>query len=554
MIKKESTTMSPTKIAVFAAAVTSALALSACTQSSSNPETGDEEELRGKCSIVDGQAGKTFSATARKTLDDPFAQVVLNNSTGSCPTKADDVLALLKAKAGATDSVFVVSEMGDDAKGSTSYRFVISQPTSIPAPAGSTTPATTTKQEELFVSVLGSPDGIEQGLVEVISFSRAKGAYNYYSVEGGRWTLMGDGTQITPGTEPKFRCAGCHTSGGPVFKELQLPWNNWNSFKFRLPTPGTQAPDFKALFDRKAGAESFEGIVVTGAKLWAKSRADLVLGGKKPGENLKSLMKQVMCEVGEPNLISTKSNHTKRFDPIAPATSLNVPPSMLLNPVLNSGGEVGFGNVISMNVTKLSSISLTGSVYVSALVANGQTLASAKGDTMFGLFVPERSFADSMMTEELVKRGILDKDVATDVLMTDFTNPVFSKARCALADTVPEKADTAAALRTAWTANLKSSKLPLADGLLARLSDVTDFSKHQTAVEAFVNACEARSKSDAAGFAKDLTKLASQRRREFHAQFESIVESDALLPADKLADTAPFSFRLNATTCVLEKQ
>src|SRR5262249_10462974 len=135
-----------------------------------------------------------------------------------------------------------------------------------------------------------------------------------------------------------------------------------------------------------------------------------------------------------------------------------------------------------------------------------------------------------------------------------FTVPMFSTSRCALADTAPDTGSDAEAIRTAWIQNLGSSKLTGAAELKARLSDTNDFSKNQTAVDAFVTACSGRASTDGAAFAKDLVKVASQRRREFIDEYGPIVESPALLPDDSMSDTKPHTFRLDPKTCKLVKQ
>jgi hypothetical protein len=526
--------------------VLTALASTAIGCGAEDPTVADEDNLvEGQCKIL-GSTGKALAAKAQTALDDPFAKLVLAGGagTGKCANTSDLVLARLKASAGSSDKVFVVSERADEGKKTTDYRFVVAQTTA------------TSKAEELFVSVLGSPtDGIAQDFMEVMSFSKAKGAYVYYALGGGgKWTLKGDGTMVNPGTKSSLECASCHTSGGPNFKELQLPWNNWNSFSFSMPNPPEQAASFAALFGRKSGAESLEGIIVSGDKLWAKSRVDAVLAGKAPGQTLKTLLKSVMCEVGEPNLVSNKSKHTSRLDPITPPSTLNLPPSLLVNQVLSSAGEVGYSSLGGMTFSKLSGITIKGTDYLAALKANGQTLDNGPADTIFGLFAPERGFADNMITEELLRRNLLTKDTLADLLVADFTNPVFSTERCGLAATAPDAGVDAEAIRTAWLKNLETSTLKGAAALKARLAKTDDFAANQTTIDTFVTACANRATADGVNFAKDITKLASQRRREFNDQFSNLVESADLLPNDKVKDAVPHAFRLNATTCALEKQ
>ncbi len=72
--------------------------------------------------------------------------------------------------------------------------------------------------------------------VELIGFDRKKNAFNYYTIENGEWSFFGDSVDmIQPGAAEKLRCAQCHTGGGLIMKELNLPWVHWEG---ETSTPG----------------------------------------------------------------------------------------------------------------------------------------------------------------------------------------------------------------------------------------------------------------------------------------------------------------------------
>jgi hypothetical protein len=481
--------------------------------SSGDAGTGDDAQnitAGGACAVKDAQTGGTLDPSKDDT---PFARIVLA-SAKKCPTTVTDLMATLKTSAGAPPNVFAVNELGDQTNGKT--RFVVSQQTV----AGSTT---TGPADFLWSTLEDAPGTISEGFIEVISFSPSRAANVFYKLINGAWTVMGDGTQIVPGGAAKVECQACHTSGALNFKELKLPWNNWNSqFDSLKSAPAKGA--FATLFKARGDAPILQGIVQNGNVAATKARVDAALQGKR-GQSLKSLLRSVMCDVGEPALVSSVSPTAKRTTGEATADkTFEVPNTFFLDDLL---GEQASARIAGVEVP------ISG--YADAIKANGQTLDGVpQGDTKFQFFAPERSFVDIQVARELLQRNLLTKDMLVDLLMTDFTNPVFSKDRCALADTAPDSGKTSEEIRTAWIKNLGASTLPAAKDLAARLSDTGDLEKHGAAINAFADACLQRAANDGAALARDLVKLQSQRRVEFDRAFHKINESPALLPKDKL--------------------
>ena len=112
-----------------------------------------------------------------------------------------------------------------------------------------------------------------------------------------------------------------------------------------------------------------------------------------------------------------------------------------------SGRQHGYSEVLGMTLPELGSVRVSGTSYAKAVNANATQIGGEAGDAMFPYFTPERSFVDNMVAEALVKRGLLTKDTLTDIVMTDFTVPAFSKIRCDLAETAPNEGKDAEAVR-----------------------------------------------------------------------------------------------------------
>lgn len=508
------------------------LALAACSAPAATEEGASRDAISGGQCDIEGPSN-------RADLDDPFFKNVLDveEAGATCPNDVKGVLARLKAKAGTDASVFVVSENSDKASDKTGYRFVLSQATA------------TTKADEMFLSLLGSKAGVSGGFVEAMGWSPKKGGYNYYHlVSGGRWELAGNGADAKVGAAPAFECIACHTSGGPLMKEQQDSWANWNSNWFNMPAPTSSDAVFNDLFSKKMIADSLETTMVAGERRHAKARTDRELA-----TNLKGLLKQVMCEVAEPNLVASHSRNSDRHASISsfPGTVGSVFITQMFG---HDFRQRNYKDLMSLGLGSVD-IRLDGAGYAAALTSSGMTVPTDSGpakDAMFPMLTPERGFADNLIIEELLERKILDKDLVADLLMTDFTVPSYSKTRCALAGTAPNKGATPDEIRAAWAANLASSQLLGAAELKARLEKPDDFAAHTATVKAYVAACNGRVAKDALGFMEDTLRVVAQRRVEFAAQYPNIVESRSLLPEATKWNVKAGAVRFDPTDCTLK--
>lgn len=504
-------------------------------------ETGEEQDatatlddaftksaLAGGCSVKNNITGKTVKTKGTK---------------GVCPKTVTGLLDLLQKDTKNTLHTYVVSEQGDQPGKDTPYRFVVAVEVN-GAPA-----------EKLFLSLLGDGSGVSDTFAEVIAFNEKKGAYVYYDLGDSGWVMEGDGSMVKTdavANEAPFRCINCHKTGAPLMKELHDSWGNWFSTWFTPGDPKSTDALFNRLFNAKERADDLEGFIINGTKAHAKTRVDKAVKEK----NLKPLMTQLMCDVGEPSIIQAHSKNSKRLGTVETFSSM-VPSAIVLNnffktPATGTGTEDGLTG-LQMSIPALSSLKVDAASYVKAIGTIGQKINGQAGDTIFPMSSPEKSFSDFMIVEELLARGLLDKDVIADTLMVDFTVSTFSKARCDLAETLPKTWTTADDLRTQWTATLGSSTVRGAKGLKARFDNKTDFDAHAATLDKFVGACNARNTAGKDAWAVDLLKVVSQRRAEFAEVYGDVIESPWLIPTDNLK-SVPHKSRLNGTTCVLEDQ
>jgi hypothetical protein len=171
-------------------------------------------------------------------------------------------------------------------------------------------------------------------------------------------------------------------------------------------------------------------------------------------------------------------------------------------------------------------------------------------DTVFDYVFIERSHIDNDYVEKLVEAGIIDADFVKDVLMVDFTRPVFSSDRCGLlsfAPTLTSANMTAAKIRDGFIASLKD-ETPAAGSpaatLLKNLEAKTDAAAHDGKVDAFVAACTALGSRP---FLQNAMAITSLNRKTAKAM--PIMEFDSTMPTDN--QTVDSDARLHPTTCAL---
>lgn len=484
---------------------------------------------------------------------------------GACPTTLTQVLDVLEGKTAAAaapapsasgsaspagpaasvvpPNVFVVSELADKPGADTTYRFVLSGGAGV-AP------------EKLYIASFSSGRGSPQDGTEIMAWSEKIQAFVFWKEKGGLWERMGDGTMVpsqAKGIRPTFQCATCHTSGGPLMKELHDSWANWTSTWLTVTDPKSSDAAFNRMFSKVTRADTMELNIIASEHLHVKGRIDRA---KAEPTGLKGVATQLFCDVGEGTLIASHSKNSQRFGAVQGFSSM-LPGALVVNPLFRAprtggtGVELGLEGNLGLSLPTVDSLSIDSKAYADALAKNGQKISGQLGDALFPMNGPEKSYADIDAVQELLRQKLVDKDFVADVLMTDFTTPAFSKIRCGLADALPDTWTSPADLKTKLAANLDKSAARGAKGLSARLKKADDLADHTKTLEAYGKACSDRKTASVADFTTDTVKMLSQRRTEFLESYGQLVESDALIPTDNLRSVSNGT-RFNGTTCVIE--
>ena len=462
---------------------------------------------------------------------DVLAEKVLKNGDG-CPTDFAAVMEKLRQ----TDSEkcstetrtsginsMVVSETAQLLGEPTGYRIV------------TTRKCGDRDQEDLFFSLFGvSPvEKDEEGKftgnlprgAEVMAFDEAKQEYAYYEItNGGKWEFFGTSTDILTGEAG--RCASCHTGGGPIMKELDTPWLHWEGHE---DVPG--AKDLVDAFDdlgSKASGSRMEGLTKSGNRKWNKTRVELL---KSTGDTSR-LLEPLFCTV-EVNI----DNGTDFAGRELGRVNLD----FMLDPQL-----AGFGGI---DVNHEDYVALRDE-FEQFVDLGGQNAQDAEGkeirDTIFLFAYPERSFADNDYVTKLKDAGIVDDEFIKDVLAVDFTNPIWSDARCDLLQFAPEVEEfTPDTLREGFLAKLADAEggTPAA-ALKANLEEKENQQAHKDAVTAFTDACKARDKRE---FLEDIMIVVTAHRDQARALH--VFEFDPSLP--KSTFSVDPSVHLDPVTCEL---
>jgi hypothetical protein len=524
-----------------------AAALAACApvDDGADPScTGD------KCDDVDTPAPRTacddafvdLSGRATRvepgSLDDAIARTIFK-SGDDCPLSFPEVVAKMRATdragceagGGAGMKTRLVSERSQILGRPDSYRAVTSRE------CGGR------RAHALLFSSFGlTPDGGPPEDIEIVALDEARGVYNYYVIEDGRWSFHGDSRDMLlgPGARGERRCAGCHVGGGLVMKELESPWMHWEG---DTTTPGAAelVARHAELFGQKSTGVELETTVRAGNAIWNKAR--LAALRKRP---VAELLRPLFCTVGI-NLHNGSTTTSPVSNEAAPSGELSrVPADFLVDTAL------GFFSAPPVDAAD----------YRALVAANGQRIAGAGDaplraadgkpalDSIFDFAFPKRAIIDATFVDELVAAGILDADLVKDVLAVDFTRPIFSDDRCELLDFAPvldEAQLTAAAVRAGFVAKLRGAApaagTPAAQ-LLALLEEPDD--DHAAPVRAFFDACAARDRRD---LLADVMQVSSLRRDQ--ARRLQVMEFPETLPFDALS--VPEGTRLDPRTCTLTR-
>ncbi|MES2803208.1 MAG: hypothetical protein V4654_11995 [Bdellovibrionota bacterium] len=302
-------------------------------------------------------------------------------------------------------------------------------------------------------------------LIELIAWDKQKELFNFYELigtaTGGQWFYRGDSADIikdnanlyldVPTGQNKFgttlRCSACHTSGGPIMKELSAPHNDWwvNSQPLKFGS-NKLSNEVATVVAKLAGADEFSHAVKKGIQKLENSANYQKI---KSQQSLQVQLRPLFCE--------TEINLESDLTPLdVGVLNVNVPSASVINPLLMQS---------SLTIKKLD--------YLALLDKYRMNFPETKNkDADHAWLVPVKGYSDLIAIQSLMQKGIIDEEFMTDVLAIDLENPLFSHKRCGLVKLIPKTGGL-----EAFKNILKLSNLPEAQELYQNL---TDPAKNQT--------------------------------------------------------------------------
>jgi len=377
----------------------------------------DDLDAPGAClEIFDGREGFSRDLVDPAILKDPIAQFVLRAQGDACPDTFSEVAALLAlrdavdCRSGGAVQTAVVSETAQIRGIPDVFRAISSRDCGGRPEHGVL----------MSLANIHDDDDAPPADAEFMAFDETLGMFSFYALQGGVWTFHGTSKDLVE-LDPTSKCAACHVDGGMIMKELDTPWLHWEG---DATTPGaTELIDrIDDLGTRSTGAD-LEQTVITANEEWTEIWVkDLLLAN-----DLRRVLEPVFC-TNEFNIGTAGKavGDGVRF----------VPAEALVDDIFDTGA-FGLQVNVSPEAYETAIAQARQRIQIGGNPVQGPDGAAVL-DTHFKLAFVQRARADQQVVERLIQIGVLDRELALDVLSVDFTRPVFSDDRCALLDFVPK--------------------------------------------------------------------------------------------------------------------
>lgn len=382
---------------------------------------------------TDGSAPQPMNEAELAKLKDPIFQLILKNNAGA--KTLPEINQLIKST---KQRVFVVDEHLADVAPKVGDR--PAERRAIVAFEGTTNGQKLDQNVMLSIS-FNSEKFPTPNFIEAMGWDESSGSFNYYKLNqtqgetAATWKFRGNSkdADLLSTTARQGTCMQCHINGGPVMKELVLPWNNWHSFSDNISylAPGGKswpiANAANSPLKNLEGAESLETDIMMPTIVRFNTRRINQFKGANGTiiTDARRLLKPLFITT-EANLISSNGlSSLHSFAKRPPLNELRIPQSFFINQALLdrlniSASFFDFNDISGKDYEHL--------VRQTKTTFNGQQ----PGDSNFAWFVPEAGFIDSDFVTQLVDQGILSPAFVAAALAIDLETPVFSPSRAKL--------------------------------------------------------------------------------------------------------------------------
>jgi len=383
-----------------------------------------------------------MSAAELAELGDPMFTLVLRDHPQEI--RLDEIERLIMGATGQRHLFVVDEQLQNSAQGGT-RRAVL---------AYKGTNQSVRLDPNIALSALFNDQGFDAGFLEVWGWDDGRSRYNYYKLEGNppTWRFRGSsvGADQLNAAQRRGTCMACHTNGGPLMKELPIPWNNWHSFRNTVSYLSSTSQNHWRIaetlrFRDLRGAEGLEtGFILPSIRQFNGRRLSTMIRPITPNEHevtdgprtLRSLFLTTEYNI-------TSAGQLSGVHPLAKvggsAEAIAVPDAFFLNANLLAGG--GLTQYEGLGVPEARQFSgvlqLQPKEYQAVVTRFSTSIGGLSGDANFAWFVPEPSHVDNQFVDLLIRRGVVTRDFAAAVLAVDLENPVFSKVRGSLLALIP---------------------------------------------------------------------------------------------------------------------
>ncbi|MEM8721742.1 MAG: hypothetical protein AAGE84_21000 [Cyanobacteria bacterium P01_G01_bin.39] len=303
---------------------------------------------------------------------------------------------------------------------------------------------------QIFLSA--SPGG-DSSFHQVVSWDSNSQQYNFYerAVQKGItdnakvWSWAGNSSLARRSPTKGQGCFDCHHNGAVIMKELESPWNNWQSQLATIsPTLVPTAVAQEALFQNLTGAEVLEGAIQSSVQnyynQWLRERY------QRNGETIQlSDVDQMLRHLTTNTTINFKStsiqSNRQQTSP-ADRDIDGIPNNFLIwDKILRNFLNVDYtipnftfqrDDYDAYLQQRKFELIQTQSTAPLGEVGSDPIAYQKDGSTYFSFFVPVPSFEDTYMATQLKNADIVTDKFMTALLMVDFKNPVFSQKRSSL--------------------------------------------------------------------------------------------------------------------------
>jgi hypothetical protein len=297
---------------------------------------------------------------------------------------------------------------------------------------------------------LSAAPGGNSSFLQVIAWDAQARKYNFYEfreqvgqTDGNStkvWSWGGESSMAVAKETMGHGCFDCHHNGVVIMKELNAPWNNWQSQQATIsPLVVPLAVAQEKFFGNLNGAEVLERAIRSGFQTYYRSW----LSDRYQNQGGTIQLRDV--DLMLPHLIS---NTTINFISSGiQSNGLNTsPPQKDISGIPNDlfVWDSVWRTVLNLNYT-IPAITFKRQDYDNYLSTHqfklvqsdfrqpdGSSLYQQDGSTYFSFFLPAPSAEDLYLLTQMRANKIVSDNFIAAILMVDFQNPVFSAKRASL--------------------------------------------------------------------------------------------------------------------------